>query len=81
MSKKREKRREERNGKVKVKIAVSLLNPTHARTSQADILHLDQKAVKCTTSKQVVVSFSSLKHDSEQKTTQLASKRIFRQNL
>ena len=61
MSKKSEKRGEERKGKVKVKIAVSLLNPktveillsAHARTSQADILHLDQKAVKCTTGKRV----------------------------
>ena len=25
----------------------------HARTSQADILHLDQKAVKCSTGKRV----------------------------
>ena len=49
MSKKSEKRGEERKGKVKVKTAVSLLNPktveillsAHARTSQADILHLD----------------------------------------
>ena len=45
MSKKSEKRGEERKGKVKVKTAVSLLNPktveillsAHARTSQADI--------------------------------------------
>ena len=44
--------------KVKVKTTVSLLNPknyleillsVHARTSQADILHLDQKAAKCKT--------------------------------
>ena len=28
-----------------------------------------------------VVSFSSLEHDSDQKTTRLASKRVFRQNL
>ena len=47
MSKKSEKRGEERKGKVKVKTAVSLLNPkivkillsVHAQTSQADILH------------------------------------------
>ena len=29
----------------------------HVRTSQADTLHLDQKAVKCTTSKQVCGKF------------------------
>ena len=58
--KKSEKRGEERKRKVKVKTAVSLLNPNveillsaHARTSQADILHLDQKAMKCTTCKPV----------------------------
>ena len=65
MSKKSEKRGEERKGKVKVKTAVSLLNPktveillsAHARTSQADILHLDQKAVKSTTGKRVCGKF------------------------
>ena len=52
-------------GKVKVKTAVSLLNPktveillsAHARTSQADILHLDTKAVKSTTGKRVYGKF------------------------
>ena len=29
----------------------------HARTSQTDILHLDQKAVKCTTRKRVCGKF------------------------
>ena len=65
MSKKSEKRGEERKGKVKVKTAVSLLNPktvqillsAHARTSQADILLLDQKAVKCTTGERVCGKF------------------------
>ena len=65
MSKKSEKRGEEIKGKVKVKTAVSLLNPktveillsAHARTSQADILHLDQKAVKSTTGKRVCGKF------------------------
>ena len=65
MSKKSKKRGEKRKGKVKVKTAVSLLNPktveillsAHARTSQADILHLDQKAVKCTTGKWVCGKF------------------------
>ena len=59
--KEKRKKREERKQKVKVKTAVSLLNPktveillsAHARTSQADILHLDQKAMKCTTCKPV----------------------------
>ena len=45
--------------------AVSLLNPkileillsAHARTLQADILHLDQKAAKCTTCKPVCGKF------------------------
>ena len=65
MSKKSEKRGKERKGKVKVKTAVSLLNPktveillsAHARTSQAGILHLDQKAVKSTTCKRVCGKF------------------------
>ena len=57
MSKKSKKRGEERKGKVKVKTAVSLLNPKTARTLQADILHLDQKAVKCTTGKRVCGKF------------------------
>ena len=57
------KRGEERKRKAKVKTAVSLLNPktillsVHARTSQANILHLNQKAVKCTTCKQVCGKF------------------------
>ena len=63
--KKSEKRREERKRKVKVKTAVSLLNPktveillsAHARTSQADIMHVDQKAAKCTTCKPVSGKF------------------------
>ena len=65
MTKKSEKRGEERKGKVKAKTAVSLLNlktveillSAHARTSQADILHLDQKAAKCTTGKRVCGKF------------------------
>ena len=51
------KKREERKWKVKVKTTVSLLNflnlkillSVHAWTSQASILHLDQKAAKCMT--------------------------------
>ena len=55
---KSEKRGEERKLKVKVKTAVSLLNPKTrdfafcaAWTLQANILHQDQKAMKCTTCK------------------------------
>ena len=52
MSKKSKKRGEERKGKVR-----EILLSAHARTSQADILHLDQKAVKCTTGKRVCGKF------------------------
>ena len=64
--KKSEKRREEKKRKVKVKTAVPLLNPknyleillsAHAQTSRADVLHLDQKAAKCTTCKPVCGKF------------------------
>ena len=34
-----------------------ILLSAHARTSQADILHLDQKAAKCTTCKPVCGKF------------------------
>ena len=55
-ARKAEKRGEERKRKAKVKTAVSLLNPktllsAHARTSQADVLHLQRKVAKCTTCK------------------------------
>ena len=36
---------------------VEILLSAHARTSQADILHLDQKAVKSTTGKRVCGKF------------------------
>ena len=36
---------------------VEILLSVHAQTSQADILHLDQKAVKCTTGKWVCGKF------------------------
>ena len=60
--KKSENRGEERKRKVEVKTAVSLLNTrnfasAHARTSQADILQLDQKAAKCTTCKRLCGTF------------------------
>ena len=54
--KKSEKRREEKKRKVKVK-TVQILLSAHARTSQADVLHLDQKAAKCTTCKPVCGKF------------------------
>ena len=34
-----------------------ILLSAHARTSQANILHLDQKAAKCTTCKQLCEQF------------------------
>ena len=36
---------------------LEILLSAHARTLQADILHLDQKAAKCTTCKQVSGEF------------------------
>ena len=53
-ARKAKKRGEDKKRKVKVKTAVPLLNPNillsaHARTLQANILRLDQKAAKCTT--------------------------------
>ena len=59
----REKKNEARKAKKEGRRESEILLSAHARTSQADILHLDQK------------------HDSDQKTTRLASKRVFRQNL
>ena len=41
----------------KPKNYVEILLSAHARTSQADILHLDQKAVKCMTDKRVCGKF------------------------
>ena len=41
----------------KPKNYVEILLSAHARTSQADILHLDQKAMKCTTGKRVCGKF------------------------
>ena len=37
--------------------SLEILLSAHARTSQADILHLDQKAAKCTTCKPVCGKF------------------------
>ena len=65
-----EKRKKKGGEKAKSKSQdcwLSLLNPklnyleillsAHARTSQADVLHLDQKAAKCTTCKPVFGKF------------------------
>ena len=41
----------------KPKNYLEILLSTHARASQADILHLDQKAVKCMTGKRVCGKF------------------------
>ena len=54
-----EKRKKKGGEKAKSKSQEILLS-AHARTLQADILHLDQKAAKCMTCKPVGVSFSSL---------------------
>ena len=59
---------------------LKILLSAHAQTSQASILHLDQKAAKCMTCKRLchsLVSFSSLQQDSDQKTAPLASKLEF----
>ena len=41
----------------KPKNSLEILLSGHARTSQADILHLDQKAAKCSTCKPVCGKF------------------------
>ena len=51
-----EKRKKKGGEKAKSKSQEILLS-AHARTSQADILHLDQKAAKCTTCKPVFGKF------------------------
>ena len=51
-----EKRKKKGGEKAKSKSQEILLS-AHARTSQADILHLDQKAAKCTTCKPVCGKF------------------------
>ena len=80
--KKSEKRGEERKGKVK-----SILNPS--KFCFLRMLEL-RKLIFCIwigrpwsvrPVNRFVVSFSSLYHDSDQKTIRLASKRVFRQNL
>ena len=64
-NKKRQEKRKKRGGeKAKSKsqdccvtFKFEILLSAHARTSQADILHLDQKAVKCTTCEPVCGKF------------------------
>ena len=54
---KQEKRKKRGGEKAKSKIqdcCVEILLSAHARTSQADILHLDQKAIECTTCEPVL---------------------------
>ena len=55
--KKNEQEKRKKRGGEKGKNCVEILLSAHARTSQADILHLDQKAVKSTTSKRVCGKF------------------------
>ena len=54
---KRKKRGGEKGKSKSQDCCVEILLSAHARTSQADILHLDQKAVKCTTGKWVCGKF------------------------
>ena len=81
MRQKRGKRGGERKRKVKVKTDWSLGNPillsADARTSEANILHLDQKAAKCTTCKWLYGTFYffTARHG-DQGTARLASKRV-----
>ena len=58
-ARKAKKRGEERKRKVtfKPKNYLEILLSVHARTLQANIVHLDQKAVKCMTSKQLCCKF------------------------
>ena len=55
----REKKNEARKAKKEGRREsdLEILLSAHARTSQADILHLDQKAAKCTTCKPVCGKF------------------------
>ena len=67
--KKRQEKQKKRRGKkakskskdccvtFKPKNYLEILLSAHAQTSQADILHLDQKAVKCKTCKQLCGKF------------------------
>ena len=56
----------------KLKNYLKILLSAHARTSKANIIHLDQKATKCMTCKQLFMA-----QRSDQKTTRIASKQVF----
>ena len=53
----------------------------HARISEADILHLEQKPRSARPVNGFLESFSSLLPDREQKMARQASKRVLRQNF
>ena len=55
--KKNEQERRKKRGGEKGKSKSQILLSAHARISQADILLLDQKAVKCTTGERVCGKF------------------------
>ena len=56
----RQGKRKKRGGEKEKSKSLEILLSAHSRTSQADILHLDQKATKCIrTVISFVVSFSS----------------------
>ena len=56
----------------KLKNYLKILLSAHAWTSKANIVHLDQKAAKCMTCKQLFMA-----QRSDQKTTRIASKQVF----
>ena len=56
----------------KLKNYLKILLSAHARTSKANIIHLDQKATNCMTCKQLFMA-----QRSDQKTTRLALKQVF----
>ena len=61
----------------KPKNYVGILLSTHA-----ELLHLAEKAAECITWKRVCrIGLALKQHDSDRKTPQLASKRVFRPNL
>ena len=53
----RQEKRKKRGGEKAKSKSLEILLSAHARTSQADVLHLDQKAAKCTTCKPVCGKF------------------------
>ena len=53
----RQEKRKKKGGEKAKSKSLEILLSVHARTSQANILHLDQKAVKCTTCKRLCGKF------------------------